>query len=82
MIKNHLLVHLSGQVHRAKIKNGDNVVVKVQRSRVKEIIEADLYLIYSMAKLVNEHIPEERLYRPIEVVDEFSRSILKEIDKR
>jgi len=69
-----------GQVHRAKIKNGDNVVVKIQRPRVKEIIESDLDIIYSMAKLVNEHIPEARLYRPIEIVDEFSRSILEEID--
>ena len=35
---------------------------------------------YSMARLVNEHIPEARLYRPIEIVDELSRSILEEID--
>jgi ubiquinone biosynthesis protein len=33
-----------------------------------------------MAKLVNEHIPEARLYRPIEIVDELSRSMLEEID--
>jgi ubiquinone biosynthesis protein len=69
-----------GQVHRAKIKNGDNVVVKVQRPGIKEVIESDLDIIYSMAKLMNEHIPEARLYRPIEIVDEFSRSMLEEID--
>lgn len=69
-----------GQVHRAKIKNGDNVVVKVQRPGIKEVIESDLDIIYSMAKLVNEHILEARLYRPIEIVDEFSRSMFEEID--
>jgi ubiquinone biosynthesis protein len=69
-----------GQVHRAKIKNGDNVVVKVQRPGIKQIIESDLDIMYSMAKLVNEHIPEARLYRPTEIVDELSRSILEEID--
>lgn len=69
-----------GQVHRAKIKNGDNVVVKVQRPGVKEVIESDLDIIYSIARLVNEHIPDARLYRPIELVNEFSRSILAEID--
>jgi ubiquinone biosynthesis protein len=69
-----------GQVHRAKIKNGDNVVVKVQRPGIKKIIESDLDIMYSMAKLVNEHIPEARLYRPTEIVDELSRSILEEID--
>lgn len=69
-----------GQVHRAKIKNGDNVVVKIQRPGIKEVIESDLDIMYSMAKLVNEHMPEARLYRPIEIVEELSRSILEEID--
>jgi ubiquinone biosynthesis protein len=69
-----------GQVHRAKISNGDDVVVKVQRPGIKEIIESDLDIMYGLAKLANEHIPEARLYRPIEIVDELSRSILEEID--
>ncbi len=69
-----------GQVHLAKIKGGDNVVVKVQRPGIKEVIESDLDIMYSIAKLVEEHIPEARLYRPIEIVDELSRSILAEID--
>jgi ubiquinone biosynthesis protein len=69
-----------GQVHRAKIKNGDEVVVKVQRPGIKEVIESDLDIMYSMARLVNEHMPEARLYRPTEIVDELSRSILEEID--
>ena len=57
-----------------------NVVVKVQRPGIKEVIESDLDIMYSMARLVNEHMPEARLYRPIEIVDELSRSILEEID--
>ncbi len=69
-----------GQVHRAKIKNGDEVVVKVQRPGIKEIIESDLDIMYSIARLVDEHMPEARLYRPTEIVDELSRSILAEID--
>lgn len=69
-----------GQVHRAKIKNGDSVVVKVQRPGIKQTIESDLDIMYSMARLVEEHIPESRLYRPTEIVDELSRSILEEID--
>jgi ubiquinone biosynthesis protein len=69
-----------GQVHRAKLKNGENVVVKVQRPGIKEVIESDLDIMYSMAKLIDEHIPEARLYRPVEIVDELSRSILEEID--
>lgn len=69
-----------GQVHRAKLKNGDDVVVKVQRPGIKKMIESDLDIMYSMARLVNEHMPEARLYRPTEIVDELSRSILEEID--
>lgn len=69
-----------GQVHRAKIKDGDEVVVKVQRPGIKEVIESDLDIMYSIARLVDEHMPEARLYRPIEIVDELSRSILAEID--
>lgn len=69
-----------GQVHRAKIKNGDEVVVKVQRPGIKEMIESDLDIMYSIARLVEEHMPETRLYRPVEIVDELSRSILAEID--
>ncbi|HWQ48437.1 MAG TPA: AarF/ABC1/UbiB kinase family protein [Methanosarcina sp.] len=69
-----------GQVHRAKIKGGDEVVVKVQRPGIKEVIESDLDIMYSIARLVEEHIPEARLYRPIEIVDELSHSILAEID--
>ena len=69
-----------GQVHRAKIKNGDEVVVKVQRPGIKQVIESDLDIMYSMARLVNEHMPEARLYKPTEIVEELSRSILEEID--
>jgi ubiquinone biosynthesis protein len=78
--KNPLACASIGQVHRAKIKNGNNVVVKVQRPGIKEVIESDLDIMYSMAKLANRHIPEARMYRPVEIVDELSRSILEEID--
>lgn len=69
-----------GQVHRAKLKSGDEVVVKVQRPGIKEVLESDLDIMYSIARLVEEHMPEARLYRPIDIVDEFSRSMLEEID--
>jgi Predicted unusual protein kinase len=69
-----------GQVHLAKIKDGDEVVVKVQRPGIKEVIESDLDIMYSIARLIEEHIPEARLYRPTEIVDELSRSTFAEID--
>ena len=69
-----------GQVHRAKLKNGDDVVVKIQRPDIKKVIESDLEIMYSIAGFADEHIPELRLYRPIEIVDELSRSIHAEMD--
>ncbi|KXS42787.1 MAG: ubiquinone biosynthesis protein [Methanolobus sp. T82-4] len=69
-----------GQVHRAKLKNGDEVVVKVQRPGIKKTIEADLDIMYSLAGFAEEHMPESRLYRPVEIVEEFERSIHDEMD--
>ncbi|MDR7664609.1 AarF/ABC1/UbiB kinase family protein [Methanosarcina sp. Z-7115] len=69
-----------GQVHRAKTKSGDDVVVKVQRPGIKEVIQSDLDIMYSIARLLEEHIPEATLYRPVEIVDELAHSILAEID--
>lgn len=69
-----------GQVHKARLKNGDEVVVKIQRPGIKEVIRSDLDIMHSIAKLLNEYIPEARLYRPVEVVNELSRSILAELD--
>lgn len=69
-----------GQVHRAKVKNNHEVVVKIQRPGIREVIKSDLDIMYSIARLVNEHISEAKLYRPIEIVDELARSILEELD--
>jgi ubiquinone biosynthesis protein len=69
-----------GQVHRAKLKSGDEVVVKVQRPGIRKTIEADLDIMYSIAAFAEEHLPEAKLYRPVEIVGEFERSIKAELD--
>ncbi|WP_406670401.1 AarF/ABC1/UbiB kinase family protein [Methanolobus sp. ZRKC4] len=69
-----------GQVHRAKLKGGDDVVVKVQRPGIKKTIDADLDIMYSIAGFAEEHIPEARLYKPLEIVEEFEHSIHNEMD--
>lgn len=69
-----------GQVHSAVLKSGEKVVVKVQRPGIKKLIDADLDIMYSMAEFAEEHIPEARLYRPTEMVEEFERSIYAEMD--
>ncbi|WP_407347448.1 AarF/ABC1/UbiB kinase family protein [Methanolobus sp. WCC1] len=69
-----------GQVHLAKLKDGTNVVVKVQRPQIRQVIETDLDIMYSLARLAEERISAARHYRPVSIVDEFSRALRAEID--
>ena len=68
------------QVHSAELKTGEKVVVKIQRPNMKKIITTDLEILYWLANLAEKHIEESRVYNPVEVVDEFKKTILKEID--
>ncbi len=69
-----------GQVHRAKLKTGESVVVKVQRPDIRKTIETDIDILYTLAQLANRYMQEVRLFNPIGIVDEFSKVITKEID--
>lgn len=69
-----------GQVHRAKLHDGTDVVVKVQRPGIRQVIETDIDIMYSIAQFAEEHIQDAKIYRPTDVVDEFSRSIHAEMD--
>lgn len=69
-----------GQVHRAKLHDGADVVVKVQRPGIRQVIETDIDIMYSIAQFAEEHIQDAKIYRPTDVVDEFSRSIHAEMD--
>lgn len=68
------------QVHRAKLKNGDEVVVKVQRPGLRALIDNDLDLLHVLAELVEENLPELKRWQPVGIVEEFDKSIHKEID--
>ena len=68
------------QVHRATLKDGRKVVLKIQRPNLERVIETDLAILAWLATLAEERLPELRRYRPVAIVEEFHRSILKEID--
>lgn len=68
------------QVHRAVFKNGQEVVVKVQRPDIDKIISIDLEILLSIARMVERHIPESQLYDPVGKVEEFADAIQKELD--
>ena len=56
------------------------VAVKVQRPGIKKIIEIDLEIMLHMATLVERNIKEMALYRPVKIVEEFARTLEREID--
>lgn len=69
-----------GQVHKARLENGDDVAVKIQRPKIKKVIEVDLEIMLHLATLMERHIEEMALYRPVKIVEEFARSLEKETD--
>ncbi len=69
-----------GQVHLARIKGGDPVAVKVQRPRIRKTIGVDLEIMLHMATLMERHVEEISLHRPIKIVEEFADTLEKELD--
>jgi ubiquinone biosynthesis protein len=68
------------QVHAARLHDGQEVVIKVLRPGIERQIRADLALLYEMAQLAQRFWPEARRFRPVEVVAEFEKTILDELD--
>jgi len=68
------------QVHRATLPTGERVVVKVQRPDLPRLLHRDLDILRMLAVLIEARIPEAQQYRPVGLVEEFERSILREID--
>src|SRR5213595_692630 len=71
-----------GQVHRAILPNGKSVAVKVQRPSAPRRIESDLALLYQAARIAKERVRALDFIDARQLVDEFSRSIRKELDYR
>src|ERR671923_2061657 len=71
-----------GQVHRATLPTGRDVVVKVQRPGAPRQIEADLNLMYQAARLARERVRALDFIDAQALVDEFARSIRQELDYR
>jgi ubiquinone biosynthesis protein len=68
------------QVHFAKLKNGQEVAVKVLRPGIAKIIHQDIALIKSLAWLLQTLSSEGKRLKPMEVVEEFARHTQHELD--
>lgn len=68
------------QVHRARLKDGTQVIVKIRRPGITEIIEADLRLLEHLAAVVETEMPALKAYRPQLLVREFAKSLRRELN--
>ena len=68
------------QVHRARLKDGSEVVVKVRRPGIRRVIDADLRLLERLAALAAREWPDLQPYRPVELVRQFGESLRRELD--
>ena len=70
------------QVHKAVTKKGELVAVKVQRPGIEEIIRQDIQIMHYVAKLADRRNPDFKQFRSPEIVEEFERSLHKELNFR
>lgn len=68
------------QVHAAVLKTGENVVVKVLRPDILPVIKRDISLLFIIAELAAKYSSQLRRLRPVEVVAEYEKTILDELD--
>ncbi len=68
------------QVHRAQLKDGSEVIIKIRRPGIREVIEADLRLLDRLAALAEIELPALAPYRPRQLLREFGRSLQRELD--
>jgi ubiquinone biosynthesis protein len=69
-----------GQVHRAVHLDGRPLAVKIRRPNVVHDVERDLSLMAELALLIERNFPEAEVFDPVGLVNQFSRSIRREIN--
>ncbi|WP_047244864.1 ABC1 kinase family protein [Maribacter thermophilus] len=67
------------QVHRARLLNGEDVVLKIQRPHIDEVIESDLLIMKQVAKALEKHSVQAQAFQPVRIIDSFEQSIGEEL---
>jgi ubiquinone biosynthesis protein len=68
------------QVHRARLRTGEEVVIKVRRPGVVAVVESDINALMALAGLAERHVSGSEIYDPVGIVREFARTIRREMD--
>ncbi len=69
-----------GQVHRAEIEPGEQVVVKVQRPGIRRTVEVDIEIMLHLATLMERHLEGWAIHQPTRIVEEFAHTLMRELD--
>ena len=69
-----------GQVHRACLHSGEEVVVKVRRPKIARQMHIDLEILLDAAKAADRHTPWGKIYNFKEIIQELQRSVQDELD--
>lgn len=69
-----------GQVYAAQLPRGEDVVIKVQRPGVRDLIESDISLMLMTARQLENRLPELRAIDPIGIIEQFQRAVSRELD--
>lgn len=68
------------QVHAAKLLNGDSIVIKVLRPNIRAIIDGDVDLLMTFAKMAEKYLRNTRDFKPIQLVEEVAQTLYDELD--
>lgn len=68
------------QVHRATLKSGEDVVVKIRRPGIQELVETDIEALMLLAMMAERHLPNSEVFDPVGQVRELARTIRREMD--
>jgi ubiquinone biosynthesis protein len=68
------------QVHKAELKDGTTVAIKVQRPGIQKTVAADIRLMYDFAKSAEKHLRISDLYDPVGIISEFEYTMIRELD--
>ncbi len=68
------------QVNYARLPDGKEVAVKVQRPGIQEVVDVDLEILFGLAGLIERYLPGSRLYQPREIVKQFRAQLKTEIN--
>src|SRR5205814_8451697 len=71
-----------GQVHRARLRDGRQVAVKVQRPGIRDAMLEDLDALDEIAEFIDQHTTVGKRYEFCQMLEQFRKSLLRELDYR